>query len=100
MPRSIAAPAPATTTDRHVEAADRLAGGSVQVLDLVSLLCTTNAELVVHVGGDGNLYLAHRFMPDILLARIDLSGGEPTLEVIGKSAGEVVVDRWAPPDDE
>ena len=68
----------------------KIVGGSVQVMDLVRALCSVNSEAVVQVGGDGCLYFAHRFRPDLIEGKLDLGASdEPRLERIEGAVGMI-----------
>jgi hypothetical protein len=64
-----------------------LSHGSVQILDLVSTLNRLDEELVVRAGADGNLYLAHRMTPQVVVARIRLDGENPSIDKLGHFPG-------------
>jgi hypothetical protein len=69
-----------------------LIGGSVLVIQLVRVLANLDKELSVRASGDGCLYLAHRFTPDVLVAKIDLTVDPPQVEQLSHFPG--LEDQW------
>jgi hypothetical protein len=70
-------------------------GGSVLVMELVRELGKLNSELAVLVGDDGCLYLAHRFTPNVLHAKIDLKTDPLTVtELEPFPPHGTVYDEW------
>jgi hypothetical protein len=61
-----------------------VSSGSVQVLSLRKLFAELDDELIVRIGEDGHLYLAHRFTADYPTKRIRLDQAEPQLERVGR----------------
>lgn len=58
---------------------------SVQVLSLRKLFAELDDELIVRIGEDGHLYLAHPFTADLPTTRIRLDEAQPRLERITRS---------------
>lgn len=69
-------------------------GGSVQMMQLVDVLGGLNSELVVLVGDDGCLYLAHRFTPELFHAKIDLKTDPPTVTELASFGPSSVYEKW------